>query len=98
MALTRDEINRISGRSEYRALPAFTDLGGYPVWYITEHGDCLCADCATLMTDYDPIPNSAWDDPIAAVDVYWEGATYYCDSCGKPIESAYGDPWAEESE
>lgn len=98
MALTRDDINRIAGRDYNGPLPAFTFPGAYPLRYITERGDELCADCATLMTDYDPLPNCAWDDPIAAVDVYWEGPNSYCDSCGKPIASAYGDPWAEESE
>ena len=66
-------------------LPAFTSVGCYTLAYYTESGDTLCCDCAA-----DP------ENEATQVDVYYEGPTQYCEACNAEIESAYGDPDAEE--
>ena len=71
--------------------PAFTSVGGYPIIYLTKRDSILCAECAS-----DDEANE--DDPVAAADVYWEGAPMSCDACNAEIESAYGDPEAEPEE
>jgi hypothetical protein len=59
-------------------LRAFTDVGGYPLIYLTKANDVLCAKCATD------------DDSVTACDVHWEGEPLTCDECSEEIESAYG--------
>lgn len=79
-----DQIRTSDGK-----LPAFAWPGGYPIIYITRDGMTVCPDCA----------NREIDDAQAAIayDVYWEGPAILCDDCNTEIESAYGDPDAEDS-
>lgn len=65
--------------------------GCYPMVYVTERGGELCPACAS-----DDAENA--DDPVIDGDVYWEGPTRFCDGCCEEIESAYGDPDAEDEE
>ncbi len=61
--------------------------GGYPLSYYDFHdGSVVCPDCATL---------ERFKVKLTA-DVHWEGPSDFCDVCGAEMESAYGDPWAEE--
>lgn len=69
--------------------------GGYEMHYYTHTGDVLCHQCANdnLMLTID---SDTHDWYIVAGDVYWEGPAMICDHCGREIESAYGDPDAED--
>jgi hypothetical protein len=72
---------------------SFAWPGGYPIaYYISEHnqltGDVLCADCAKEEV----IDNRG----SVYTDIYYEGPAEYCAGCNREIESAYGDPDAEE--
>ena len=66
----------------------FTDWawpGGYPIIFVLDSGDVLCAECAkreflTHQTD------------SVTADIHYEGPSIFCDECSKEIESAYGDP------
>lgn len=70
------------------AFAPFAWPGGFDIEYITRDGDTLCAECAHReVLDY---RGSVY------AEVYYEGATEYCADCGAEIESAYGDPDAEE--
>jgi hypothetical protein len=69
--------------------PAWTDLGGYPLYYLDAGNNTLCATCAS--------ENDEFSEPIVAYDTYLEGATMHCDHCNAEIESAYGDPEEEET-
>ena len=69
----------------------FTDLGCYPMFYLTKGNDVLCAECADA-SEADPDEY----DPIEAADVHWEGPPLGCDNCSNEIESAYGNPEEEK--
>lgn len=74
-------------------LPAYAWPGGYPLIYLDQENSALCSECATKsLKDPDEIPAFK---PVAC-DIYLEGPTLYCDQCNVEIESAYGDPEAEE--
>jgi len=83
-----DKIERFRGTDG--TLIAYVWPGGYPVAYLTAWDNVLCPKCA-----------NAWQDdefePLAYGFVHWEGSSYYCDECSAEIESAYGDPEAEEA-
>ncbi len=84
------EIERVNGK-----LPAFAWPGGYPLMYLDRENSTLCADCATKsLDDADEVPQFK---PVA-YDVYYEGPTIQCDQCNADIESAYGDPEAQDIE
>ena len=70
-------------------LAAFTSLGCYPLFYVTESGDCLCHKCAqeALECDDDEEP----EDPPVDAGCNWEDPSLYCDDCGERIESAYAE-------
>ena len=74
-------------KDERGKLAQYSSVGGYTIGYYTSGGDMLCAECAE-----DP------ENDAEHVDVYLEGPTEFCAGCNKEIESAYGDPDAEESE
>lgn len=74
-------------KDEQGKLPAFAWPGGYTIGYYTSDNDMLCSDCAA-----DP------DNDAEYIDVYYEGPTEFCAGCNKEIESAFGDPDAEENE
>lgn len=69
-------------------LRKYTDLGGYPLFYVTNTHGVLCADCAT-----ERVSEKTEDQPIDA-DVNYEDRSLYCEDCSERIESAY----AEEEE
>jgi hypothetical protein len=70
-------------------LPAYAWPGFYPIIYYSAEGYVFCPGCAD-QEDAEP--------PITVYDVHWEGPPEYCDGCGKELESAYGDPDADEDE
>lgn len=63
------------------ALPSMTSIGFYPIVYLNQKCDAVCACCARQWNDE--------DNPIIIADVYYEGEPIECD-CGETIESAYG--------
>lgn len=71
--------------------------GGYELHYYTKDCGVLCHQCANaeLMRTIDPDDYQFY---IVERDVLWEGPSITCDHCGREIESAYGDPDAEDNE
>lgn len=66
-----------------------TDLGGYPLYYVTKDNGCLCPKCANENLEL-----TLGDDPqwhIEQVDVNWENNDLDCDNCNEKIQSAYGE-------
>jgi hypothetical protein len=66
-------------------LPAYAWPGGYPLFYLDNHGSVLCADCATDTLD------DEYSAELVACDINYEEPLMYCDQCDKHIEPAYGD-------
>lgn len=83
-----------SMRDDKGKLPSFAWPGGYPIIYLTQENDILCPSCANDVDPYDP-DTFDMDKPVAC-DCYWEGPHIQCDGCNGTIESAYGDPYADE--
>lgn len=65
-------------------LPAFSFPGLYPIFYLNDREDILCAECAAKNAE-----------EVVNHSIYWEGPSMYCDECGEEIQSAYGDPEEE---
>lgn len=79
----------------------FAFPGGYPKVLIMADGETLCATCA--KSEYRLISDSTrhasrdgWQ--AFGVDLHMEGAPLTCAHCGAEIESAYGDPEADDSD
>jgi hypothetical protein len=72
----------------------YTDVGCYPLIYLTADNSCLCPACANGANGSEASEDSDADKQwrLTAVDVYWEGPPMQCDHCYENIESAYGDP------
>jgi hypothetical protein len=81
--------------------PAYAWPGGYPLIYLCADGGILCPACANNANGSeayagDYVPERGRDWHMIGADVYWEGPPMQCDHCNKAIESAYGDPDAEQ--
>ena len=68
--------------------------GMYPKFAICIDGGFLCKKCATenakrIIRSIRDLDHTGWQ--VEAIDINWEDTSLYCDHCGKPIESAYGE-------
>lgn len=68
----------------------YTDVGCYPIFYLTADGAVLCASCVQSERPDVPDNEQATDWRIEAVDINWEDQALLCDHCSSIIESAYG--------
>jgi ribosomal protein S27E len=64
-------------------LPAYAWPGGYPMFYLDNHDNVLCPDCANKADEY--------SEAVLLYDVNWDDTMLSCDECGRLIESAYGE-------
>lgn len=65
-----------------KRFPAYSSVGGYPLFYLDLEYNLYCPDCAEAAEDEDgvvPTGHPNWEDPCL-----------YCD-CGTRIESAYAE-------
>lgn len=69
-------------RDDDGKLPTYAWPGGYPLFYLDDEGNTLCAACATK--------DDMESKPIA-YDTNWEDASLFCDDCYQRIESAYAE-------
>jgi hypothetical protein len=82
-----DEIRDDKGN-----VPAHAWPGGYPIVYVADDGDVLCADCVNDPSN--PVHETG-DADGWRIDGYMEhleGPAEHCAHCNKEIPSAYGDP------
>ena len=70
-------------------LTAYAWPGGYPVLYLDQNNETLCAKCATKDLN-DP------ENKPATYFVHYEGPSEFCAECNAEVESAYGDPEQQE--
>ena len=90
-ASTSDIIRPI--RRKWRT---FTDLGGYPLFYVTKDCGVLCPKCANKN-----LKLTLGDDPqwrIVDCDINYEDTSLYCDNCNELVESAYGEDEDDDQE
>lgn len=74
--------------------------GGYPIYFITVEGDCLCPQCVKEKAhDFHRAIRQKKNnlsyfksDLLVGCDIHWEGEPIVCEECAKSIESAYGVP------
>lgn len=71
---------------EHGKLPAYTDLGGYPLYYADDEGDVFCPDCVN-----DP-SNTFEPGSVKYSDINYEDAHLMCDGCHEDIAAAYVEP------
>ena len=75
--------------------------GGYPVAFLAENGDVVSWEAVRASwrdVARAHIRSAPWDEwALACEFIHWEGPAYVCAVTGKPIPSAYGDPWEAEA-
>lgn len=79
-------------RNSDGTLASYSQLGMYPLYYITKDGGVLCPECAR-NAEAEGLTKDP-DDPqwfIVAADVNYEDASLYCDNCDDRIPSAYAE-------
>jgi hypothetical protein len=72
--------------------PAHAWPGGYPIVYLTDDGEILCADCMNRERECVHFHGDADGWRVDARDIHYEGPAEHCAHCGREIPSAYGDP------
>lgn len=93
--------NRIESVADFKAClraGPFTDLGGYPLYFITSDGGALSFESA--QNEFRNIAESiatksrdGWQ--VVACEINYEDSELVCDHSGKKIPSAYGDDESE---
>lgn len=78
-----DTLKQAIENGEIKQLPALSNMGGYPLYYISSYGKIYCAECAIKLFD------DLYED-IVDYAVHLEGDSIYCEH-GHKIESAYGN-------
>jgi len=111
--MERDRVNKMIGlwHKHNRNLPAYAWPGGYPIVYYDNDGSPLCASCASealaeflklrkesATGRFGPMLYDYYSDLPQYSDIFYEGPTVFCAECNEEMESAYGDPWAEEED
>ena len=79
-----------------KSLPAYTDIGGYPISYLCRDGGTLCAGCVNRDIDlvdestrHREYRNDSW--VVVACFANYEDENLCCDHCGDQIHAAYAD-------
>lgn len=88
--MTIHDMERVAAETYNGKLPTYTMMGSYPLVYLTEQGNVLCANCAN--EELERWQQGESDDPPSDYGPYDEGPPLGCDECSTQIESAYGDP------
>jgi len=69
--------------------PSFTTWGAYPLMYITEDCETVCADCVNTEAEFHTVDSPEWN--VVEVEVNWEDNCAVCANCNSQIEAAYDD-------
>ena len=76
-----EDVRKYVGVEDNHPLPQWAWPGGYPLYYMDDQCNVLCAQCATNSDELDPV--------VTEADVNCEDEDLYCDECSMRIESAY---------
>lgn len=72
------------------AFPTYTWPGAYPLIYLMDDGDVLCASCVNREDSVHFFGDrDGW--LVVGVDAHWEGPDEHCAHCNVAIPSAYGE-------
>jgi len=84
-------------RGDDGKVPKFAWPGGYPIVYLADDGETVCADCVNDPSN--PIHEDGEADGwrIDGYDIHWEGPPEHCAHCNAEILSAYGDPSEDDA-
>lgn len=75
--------------------PEFAWPGGYPIYYIMDAGEALCAKCANENRELDTGDKNGWH--VIGQDINWEDSELFCAHCNQRI-SAYAEEEAKHQE
>lgn len=93
-AYTYAEINNLDQLKATLRNGAVSQLGGYPLYFITNDG-CALSFKAVLECWSEVVLSFMWDMSdgwrVVACDVNCENTDLFCDHTGERIPSAYGD-------
>ena len=87
-------INTVSDVKSALRYGDYSDVGGYPLFFITSDGSALSFEsvrknfynvCYSMKNDID----DGWC--IVAVDINYEDTELYCNDSGEKIDCAYGE-------
>lgn len=82
---------------ETGSLPAVAWPGSYPIVYLADDGEVLCAECVDTREEVHFVGVAdGWR--VDGCDVHYEGPDAHCAHCWTVIPSAYGDPWDIDSD
>jgi hypothetical protein len=71
--------------------------GGYPMIAVMDDGEVLCHKCCSSPEVYRSTRDGDRDGwTLVSIECHMEGPAHWCSHCNAEIESAYGDPDAEE--
>lgn len=96
-AIYQRGFNEITNTQELRAAlraGQFTDLGGYPLYFITSDGAALSfeavrSELREVLESITHRVNDGWR--VVACAINYENDELVCEHTGKPIPSAYGE-------
>lgn len=80
---------------------AYTDVGGYPLYFITRDGAALSFAAVREQFKsvcYDFLEDASTGWRVEAVEVNWEDFDLRCDHTGARIDSAHGEPDEEDAD
>lgn len=89
------KIETVRDLVECLRLGSFTSVGCYPLVFVTADGMVLPSAVRVDVWAQARAVRDREHDRVVAFDVYWEGPIQQCALTGEDIESAYGDPYAE---
>lgn len=85
------KINSIKDFDKCLSSLGYTEVGGYPIYFVTKDGKCLCFE--TVAKEYERIKDAILHEMdngwrVIASDVNW-GDKIYCSISGDEIESVF---------
>ncbi len=96
--MNRDQLLKDVGALDGQ-FPSCAWPGGYPIYYIMDDGEYMCAKCVNNEAEvhFGSVEDSRADGwRVEGYHVAYEGPDTYCCHCNTTLETAYGDPEAQE--
>jgi hypothetical protein len=82
--ISQNVLKFINGSDTF---PAYSDHGGYPLYYICGDNEVVCANCLNAEDSFRTIDAPHWN--VLMIGINWQGDELYCADCNELIECAY---------